>query len=137
MRISVGSSYVLSSDLDYMHALPLDWSHVTLAANIKTWAKLDPKVQAFLQTEISGLENRIWDAAAKETQQGYECNAGKADCTMGTKAKMTVVPVSDADKALLKKALSDTVLPTWARSEERRVGKECVRTCRSRWSPYH
>src|SRR3546814_14664207 len=25
----------------------------------------------------------------------------------------------------------------WERSEERRVGKECVSTCRSRWSPYH
>src|SRR3546814_15093623 len=24
-----------------------------------------------------------------------------------------------------------------ARSEERRVGQECVSTCRSRWSPYH
>src|SRR3546814_9766597 len=30
--------------------------------------------------------------------------------------------------------------PLWTgdiRSEERRVGKECVSTCRSRWSPYH
>src|SRR3546814_9649110 len=26
---------------------------------------------------------------------------------------------------------------TGHRSEERRVGKECVSTCRSRWSPYH
>src|SRR3546814_20690138 len=26
---------------------------------------------------------------------------------------------------------------TTDRSEERRVGKECVSTCRSRWSPYH
>src|SRR3546814_4240983 len=26
---------------------------------------------------------------------------------------------------------------TRLRSEERRVGKECVSTCRSRWSPYH
>src|SRR3546814_16845140 len=25
----------------------------------------------------------------------------------------------------------------FARSEERRVGKECVSTCRSRWSPAH
>src|SRR3546814_19715551 len=25
----------------------------------------------------------------------------------------------------------------FVRSEERRVGKECVSTCRSRWSPYH
>src|SRR3546814_11288150 len=28
-------------------------------------------------------------------------------------------------------------LITPLRSEERRVGKECVSTCRSRWSPYH
>src|SRR3546814_12969915 len=28
-------------------------------------------------------------------------------------------------------------LPQKSRSEERRVGKECVSTCRSRWSPYH
>src|SRR3546814_11561364 len=31
-------------------------------------------------------------------------------------------------------------LASWivmVRSEERRVGKECVSTCRSRWSPYH
>ena len=26
---------------------------------------------------------------------------------------------------------------TVGRSEERRVGKECLRLCRSRWSPYH
>src|SRR3546814_20213700 len=30
-----------------------------------------------------------------------------------------------------------TLEETPARSEERRVGKECVSTCRSRWSPYH
>src|SRR3546814_13898864 len=29
------------------------------------------------------------------------------------------------------------VLAGEVRSEERRVGKECVSTCRSRWSPYH
>src|SRR3546814_15766571 len=29
------------------------------------------------------------------------------------------------------------LLITRNRSEERRVGKECVRPCRSRWSPYH
>src|SRR3546814_14781675 len=32
-----------------------------------------------------------------------------------------------------EKAFEDIVI----RSEERRVGKECVSTCRSRWSPYH
>ena len=29
------------------------------------------------------------------------------------------------------------ITSTNTRSEERRVGKECVSTCRSRWSPYH
>src|SRR3546814_12237194 len=38
-----------------------------------------------------------------------------------------------------KRALPNSTV-RWAggwRSEERRVGKECVSTCRSRWSPYH
>src|SRR3546814_17448296 len=30
-----------------------------------------------------------------------------------------------------------SVIAFSGRSEERRVGKECVSTCRSRWSPYH
>ena len=36
--------------------------------------------------------------------------------------------------------IEDAVIDTFrggARSEERRVGKECYRSCRSRWSPYH
>ena len=33
--------------------------------------------------------------------------------------------------------LLQTYLTEEARSEERRVGKECLRLCRSRWSPYH
>src|SRR3546814_14187624 len=31
----------------------------------------------------------------------------------------------------------DRAVARLGRSEERRVGKECVSTCRSRWSPYH
>src|SRR3546814_13258322 len=34
-------------------------------------------------------------------------------------------------------AVSDIAGDHQVRSEERRVGKECVSTCRSRWSPYH
>ena len=32
---------------------------------------------------------------------------------------------------------ADKRIETIEGSEERRVGKECVTTCRSRWSPYH
>ena len=31
----------------------------------------------------------------------------------------------------------DAAVRAIIRSEERRVGKECARKCRSRWSPYH
>ena len=31
----------------------------------------------------------------------------------------------------------DALQPISKRSEERRVGKECLSVCRSRWSPYH
>src|SRR3546814_10330154 len=34
-------------------------------------------------------------------------------------------------------ALNSQIAYAAGRSEARRVGKECVSTCRSRWSPYH
>src|SRR3546814_15052811 len=44
-------------------------------------------------------------------------------------------------KAEFEKAINSSIFPGIQggplRSEERRVGKECVSTCRSRWSPYH
>src|SRR3546814_7785313 len=44
-----------------------------------------------------------------------------------------------SDTTLLDVRATDTqLLPcNSCRSEERRVGKECVSTCSSRWSPYH
>src|SRR3546814_1758797 len=50
------------------------------------------------------------------------------------------------DEAFLNSCVLDPLIeelngsfrqPGASRSEERRVGKECVSTCRSRWSPYH
>src|SRR3546814_20887270 len=41
----------------------------------------------------------------------------------------------EADSAIAGQTLLERIVQS--RSEERRVGKECVSTCRSRWSPYH
>src|SRR3546814_13674399 len=51
-------------------------------------------------------------------------------------------PVQSQHRLLTTVAYRLNGKPTYAlegsiRSEERRVGKECVSTCRSRWSPYH
>src|SRR3546814_20418987 len=51
------------------------------------------------------------------------------------------IVVNASNTTVIGGAGSDTVSYANAaaavRSEERRVGKECVSTCRSRWSPYH
>src|SRR3546814_5019677 len=51
-------------------------------------------------------------------------------------------PWSAEEDALLSRAYAQGLSLTplkqqLGRSEERRVGKECVSTCRYRWSPYH
>src|SRR3546814_11402805 len=47
-------------------------------------------------------------------------------------------PEEETAQAGAAKAIDDPASPqeSRARSEERRVGKECVSTCRTRWSPY-
>lgn len=98
----------------HVHMLPLGWSFVMHGVNVKTWERLDPSVRKFLSSEILRLENDIWKSAAAETQDGFDCNAGKDGCRAGTKATLTLVPVSSADKALRRKVLTDVVLPKWA-----------------------
>src|SRR3546814_1305170 len=49
----------------------------------------------------------------------------------------SVLIADDAGRLLLQKRAPEKYHSAGLRSEERRVGKECVSTCRSRWSPYH
>src|SRR3546814_14747853 len=42
-----------------------------------------------------------------------------------------------AERLSLSSAELARLIDAGIRSEERRVGKECVSTCRSRWTPYH
>src|SRR3546814_10220333 len=57
---------------------------------------------------------------------------------VGVVAEPAIEPVitRTADDNIGRSRTSQFVIPV-TRSEERRVGKECVSTCRSRWSPYH
>src|SRR3546814_15838968 len=45
-------------------------------------------------------------------------------------------PKAKSDRLDLLRSCRANLSAIW-KSEERRVGKECVSTCRSRWSPYH
>jgi large subunit ribosomal protein L6 len=52
-------------------------------------------------------------------------------------AKPTSITVSGADRQKVGQVAAEIRGYKPPRSEERRVGKECRRLCRSRWSPYH
>src|SRR3546814_11592276 len=48
-----------------------------------------------------------------------------------------ILTCENGEQAWARAAVDRKNKGTDARSEERRVGKACVSTCRSRWSPYH
>src|SRR3546814_20642512 len=76
-----------------------------------------------IPTQISSLRDKVAALARHHASQIVleRFNHALADMT-----------AEDFIEQLLVKGLN-----TRWRSEERRVGKECVCTCRSRWSPYH
>src|SRR3546814_7292979 len=61
-------------------------------------------------------------------------------CDLGALVLRSVLDRSNVSPADVEHVVFGHVIntePRDMRSEERRVGKECVSTCRSRWSPYH
>ena len=54
-----------------------------------------------------------------------------------TSAQVMTSPFVDSSPVLSSVLTAQSLEPASDRSEERRVGKECLRLCRSRWSPYH
>ena len=52
--------------------------------------------------------------------------------------KEVAQPIANEIRSVLTAVRGDALaVGAVLRSEERRVGKECVQPCRSRWSPYH
>ena len=104
--------------------LPVNWNPILYAVNLKAWNKLDPKVQTFIQTNLNTMIDSIWDDAARQTQEGYDCNTGAAACTAKVKGKMKLVMPSAADHELLKKLTAEAVVPKWAA----RCSADCVKS---------
>src|SRR3546814_14525308 len=85
-----------------------------------------------LQDRRGAREARFRDRAAAEGEGGGE--VGLLKPFRLTKCRPSVPPWGRRPFFCLRAAAGATGN---LRSEERRVGKECVSTCRSRWSRYH
>src|SRR3546814_14789041 len=101
--------------------------------------------------------NAVGSLIARTTGLGIYLNAGREHAVASTKAFSSQVTALallavwfrqlreeteglaplPAKRELLQALQRLPISFGMARSEERRVGKECVSTCRSRWSPYH
>src|SRR3546814_4705874 len=102
----------------------------------------------FFFKQKTAYEMRISDWSSDVCSSDLHCNLGDVEVTILDEADhMADLGFLPAVRRLLKQtppkgqrllfsATLDNAIDTLVkRSEERRVGKECVSTCRSRWSP--
>src|SRR3546814_15611568 len=75
------------------------------------------------------------------TAAGRKEETGSRRCRRSVAGRWAVQHGSGTSRPRFTVTLTNTAPANYPgiceRSEERRVGKECVSTCRSRWSPYH
>src|SRR3546814_11012325 len=102
-----------------------------------------------LATVVDGRDNDAWEKAIKPNTKVFffETPANptmdivdmKHVCGLAKAHGITSVVDNAFATAVLQRPMDfgADVVAYSARSEERRVGKECVSTCRSRWSPDH
>src|SRR3546814_4869087 len=86
------------------------------------------QVPPFIIAEMSGNHNQSLEVALQIVEAAARAGAHALKLQTYTADTMTL-DLSEGEFFIKD--------PNSLRSEERRVGKECVSTCRSRWSPYH
>ena len=98
--------------------LPLSVSGSVQAhiVNLKWFDALPAEKKAALEADMKELEAGLWDLATTTNDKALACSTGSASCEGGiyTKYDMKLVPVSDADKAMIKNIAAEKVLPEWA-----------------------
>ncbi|WP_421952050.1 TRAP transporter substrate-binding protein [Pelagibacterium sp.] len=95
--------------------LPLGgWDPVITAVNLDAWNALEPAVQTFLEDQIvAEFEEPAWADAGGALDRDIACLTG-GECEAGPAASMTLVELSDEDKAQALAVLEDSILPDWA-----------------------
>lgn len=115
---------------DTMFTLVVGWAPRLRIANGTFWDKLDDTQREWLQKAsdyyFTDLQQKI---EVRNANQGIWCSTGDSKCTLDgqggvTLAHMKLVEPSEADLKMLKKAVSENVLPSFAKT----CGDACTKT---------
>ena len=88
-------------------------------------------------TEVQHSFDKEMNSAIKDTEEKVDKLKKATMVKLEGLDKMIADLIAEIDKMLISQEKLQEKVKKNARSEERRVGKECLRLCRSRWSPYH
>src|SRR3546814_5184249 len=91
----------------------------------------------FFFKQKTAYEMRISDWSSDVCSSDLTGKTGVCLATLGRGATNFVTAAAYAQLGGMPMMMITGQKPIKKRSEERRVGKECVSTCRSRWSTYH
>jgi TRAP-type C4-dicarboxylate transport system substrate-binding protein len=117
-----GNSIGLHEVSTHVSRLGISWGVSVFVANQAAWDELPAERRAELRQGLAALQDEIWEAADRERQDGFDCNAGRPSCESGRPGRMTIVEDSWQDDALRIKLLNEVVLPNWVR----RCGADCA-----------
>lgn len=110
----------------HLDPVTVSWGPNILIVNHTDWQMLGEPVRAFLRQQIDQLTDRIWSSADATSNEGIACVTGIGECPEGPPGAMKLVPVTEADRALERAVLSESVLPRWARL--------CGAVCAAQWN---
>src|SRR3546814_15071641 len=99
------------------------------------------ELERFLPYRLSVLSNRVSQKIADTYAErfGLAVTEWRVIAVLGRYPDLSAGAVAERtalDKVAVRRAVA-RLLERGLRSEEGRGGKACVRTCRSRWAPYH
>src|SRR3546814_9004405 len=84
-------------------------------------------------SDVCSSDLAIWEECEDSSLRGFKQHVESRPMGYGSRLCRYAI-VNDSGNSYFTLAIHHAV---YDGSEERRVGKECVSTCRSRWSPYH
>lgn len=121
-----GNAIGLGSVATHQSRFGLGWGVSAFVANTDAWNALPEEVRRVLGEGLRDLEDRIWEAAASDTEQGLACNAGRPNCVSGQPGRMAVVELRREDEERRRSLLTEVILPNWIR--------RCGGTCAEAWN---